>query len=213
MVRAEPTNTRTTDIDTYHSTRFTLLLELNVICGKRWIQFEWQNSLSRAFALMAKLHCHLANLWNRITTKIFDTFRIITSKQKIFSQSDPVLIRQPSKILQSDPVLVRPKLASVLIQSDPVLISAHLCWTDPDGMRSRRQADNLTRLCSNVLTPAGLESWNLDPVHECWTWSGFRIAIQVDSSIQNRIRIGLDFEKTCPDRIWIFKSKLQWSLQ
>jgi len=28
--------------------------------------------------------------------------------------------------MQSDPVLIRPKLASVLIQSDPALIRAHL---------------------------------------------------------------------------------------
>jgi len=32
------------------------------------------------------------------------------------------------KFSQSDPVLIRPKLASVLIQSDPVLIRAHLCY-------------------------------------------------------------------------------------
>jgi len=43
----------------------------------------------------------------------FDIFRIITLKRHKFSQSDPVLIR--------------PKLASVLIQTDPVLIRAHLC--------------------------------------------------------------------------------------
>jgi len=71
---------------------------------------------------MAKSHCHLANLQNHIATKIFDAFRITTLKQKIFSQSDPVLIRQFSKKLQFDPVLVRSKLPSVLIQSDPVLI-------------------------------------------------------------------------------------------
>jgi len=53
-------------------------------------------------------------------------FRIIALKQHNFSQSDPVLIRQFSKKLQSDPVLILPKLASVLIQSDPVLIRAHL---------------------------------------------------------------------------------------
>jgi len=55
MVRTEPTNTRTTGIDTYHSTMFKLLLELNVICGQRWIQFEWQNSLSRAFVIVGKI--------------------------------------------------------------------------------------------------------------------------------------------------------------
>jgi len=35
MVRTEPTNNRTAGIDTNHSTMFTLLLELNVICQGR----------------------------------------------------------------------------------------------------------------------------------------------------------------------------------
>jgi len=35
MARAEPTNTPTTGVDTYHSSTFTLLLEVNVICGQR----------------------------------------------------------------------------------------------------------------------------------------------------------------------------------
>ena len=65
------------------------------------------------------IHDHLANLWNRITTKILDMFRIIALKQHTFSQSDPVLIRQFSKKLQSYPVLILPKLASVLIKSCP----------------------------------------------------------------------------------------------
>jgi len=64
----------------------------------------------------------------RITTNIFDIFRIITLKQQNFSQSDPVLIRQFLKKFLSDPVLIRPKSASVVIQSDPVLIRAHL-WS------------------------------------------------------------------------------------
>jgi len=55
MVRAEPTNTRTTGIDTYQSTMFTLLLELNVICGQRWIQFEWKNSFNSAFVIDGKI--------------------------------------------------------------------------------------------------------------------------------------------------------------
>jgi len=53
-------------------------------------------------------------------------FRIITLKQQKFSQSDPVQIRQFSNKLQSDPVLIRPKLASVLNQSDPVLLCSSL---------------------------------------------------------------------------------------
>jgi len=53
--RAEPKNTSTTGIATNHSTMFTLLLELNVTCGQRWIQFELQNCLSRAFAIDGKI--------------------------------------------------------------------------------------------------------------------------------------------------------------
>jgi len=127
MVRAERANNRTAGIDTSHSTMVTLLQELSLICERRCSNCKvvaaefciwWQNT-----------HYHLANLWNRITTKILDVFRIITSKQQIFSQSDPVLIHQFSQKLLSDPVLIRPKLASVLIQSDPVLIRAHLWIT------------------------------------------------------------------------------------
>jgi len=33
---------------------FTLLVELNVICEQKWIQFELQNSPRRALHLMAK---------------------------------------------------------------------------------------------------------------------------------------------------------------
>ena len=94
MVIAEPTNNRTAGTDTNHSTMFTLLLKLNVMCEQRWIQFKLQNSPSRVFCIWCQnIHYHLANLWNQITTKIFDIFRIITLKQQKFSQSDPVLIR------------------------------------------------------------------------------------------------------------------------
>jgi len=55
MVRAEPTNTRTAGIDTNHSTMFTLLLELNVMCGQRWMQFKFQNIPSRAFVIDGKI--------------------------------------------------------------------------------------------------------------------------------------------------------------
>jgi len=56
MVRAEPTNNRTTSIETNHSVRFTLLLELNVICEQRWIQFELQKSPSRVFVFDGKIY-------------------------------------------------------------------------------------------------------------------------------------------------------------
>ena len=72
MVREEPRNTRTAAVNTNHSTMFTFLLELNVTCGRRWIQFELQNIRTRAFAIDGKIyttslfevlyiHDHLAN--------------------------------------------------------------------------------------------------------------------------------------------------------
>jgi len=39
MVRTEPMNNRTAGTDTKHSTMFTLLLKLNVMCEQQWIQF------------------------------------------------------------------------------------------------------------------------------------------------------------------------------
>jgi len=65
MVREEPTNTRTAGIDTNHSTTFRLLLELNVMYGQRWIQFEFQNIPSRAFAIDGKIYTAIF-LWQNI---------------------------------------------------------------------------------------------------------------------------------------------------
>jgi len=114
---AEPTNNRTAGIDTNHSTMFTLLLELNLICEQRCLN-------CKIVPLRQNVHYHLPNLWNQITTKIFDIFRIITLKQQKFSQSDPVLIRQFSK-----KIVVRssPDPAKIGFSPDPVLIRAHLC--------------------------------------------------------------------------------------
>jgi len=56
MVRAKPTNNRTAGTNTNHSTMFTLLLELNVICEQRWTQLELQNSPSRVFAFDGKIY-------------------------------------------------------------------------------------------------------------------------------------------------------------
>jgi len=35
---------------------FTLLLELSVMCGQRWIQFELPNNLNRSFAIDGKIY-------------------------------------------------------------------------------------------------------------------------------------------------------------
>jgi len=58
MLTAESTNACTAGIDTNHSTMFTLLVELKVIRGQRWMQFELQNCLSRAFAIHGKIHSY-----------------------------------------------------------------------------------------------------------------------------------------------------------
>jgi len=54
MLRAEPTNTRIAGMKTIHSTMYTLL-QLNIKCGQKWIQFELQNSLSRIFTIDGKM--------------------------------------------------------------------------------------------------------------------------------------------------------------
>ena len=86
--------------------------------------------------LMQNTLYHLTNPQNRITTKVFDMVRIMTSKQEKFCRSDSALIRHISNKLQSDPVLVQPKLASVLIQSVPVLICAHLWQLYNSGLET-----------------------------------------------------------------------------
>jgi len=40
MVEVELRNNRTVGIETNHSTMFTLLLELNVVCEQRWIGYS-----------------------------------------------------------------------------------------------------------------------------------------------------------------------------
>jgi len=56
MVIAQPTNNHTAGIGPKHSTKSTLLLELNVICEQNWVQLELQNSLRRVFALDGKIY-------------------------------------------------------------------------------------------------------------------------------------------------------------
>ena len=82
-MRAESTNNHTAGIDANHSTMFTLLLECNEICEQRWIQFELQYGPLQSFCIgWQNIHYHLANLLNRIKTKIFDIFRVIILKQQ-----------------------------------------------------------------------------------------------------------------------------------
>jgi len=44
------------DVETSEVATLVVLLELNVICGQRWIQFELQNNLSRDFAIDGKIY-------------------------------------------------------------------------------------------------------------------------------------------------------------
>jgi len=63
MVRAEPTNNHTAGIDTKHSTTFTLLLDINLLCGEQRCS-NCKIVPEEFLHLMAK-YCtqyHLANL-------------------------------------------------------------------------------------------------------------------------------------------------------
>jgi len=106
MVRAEPTNNRTADIDTNHSTMFMLLLTLNVIW---WIQFELQSSPSRVFAFDDKIYttiskpvksdhnencCYFQN--NHKTTKIFS----------VRSSPDPPIFKKIAVRSSPDPTKI-----------------------------------------------------------------------------------------------------------
>jgi len=91
---------------------------------------------------------------------MFDMFKITTLKKQKISLSDPILIRQFSIKLQSGPVPIRPKLASVLIQSDPVLIRARLYWA---GWRAMFPIQNMNLLRAGGLRQKCTESEFFDP--------------------------------------------------
>jgi len=121
--KSEPRNNRTLVIDTNNSTMFTLLLDLNIICERRWIQFKMQYSPSRVLHLMAKYTLPFSK---RV---ILD--RKITLKQQIFSvrssRDSPI-----KKKLLSDPVLIRQNWLqswSSRIPSWSVLISGLKTWS------------------------------------------------------------------------------------
>jgi len=60
--RDPETGSCSTLIDTTHSTVFTMLIEIIVIYGQGWIQFEMPNIPSRAFAINGKICTTLTNL-------------------------------------------------------------------------------------------------------------------------------------------------------
>ena len=95
-----------------------------------------------------------------MTTEIFDMFKITTLKQDKIYLSDPVLFRQILKKMRSDPVLIRPKSASVLIQSWSVLISRkHQRWSLETWSRSRDASqDPFLRVSVVVAKVSGLIS-------------------------------------------------------
>ena len=115
------------------------------------------------------IHYHLANLWNRIKTKIYVIFRMITLKQQKFSQSGPVLIR--------------PKLASVLIR-------AHL-WKVPLFPRLKFDYKNLK--WKNIMFRTFLMIWGLikhlenhNQTHTTWNRSCSSLSIMSLASSARR---------------------------
>jgi len=62
------------------------LLELNVICEQKWIQFELQNSPRRFSVFDGKIFTNILQTCEiGSQLKIFDIFRKITLQQKKFS--------------------------------------------------------------------------------------------------------------------------------
>jgi len=57
----------------------------------------------------------ICDIGSQVTTKFLDMFRIITLKQHKLSQSDPVLVPQFTKKLQSDLVLIRAHLCNSVL--------------------------------------------------------------------------------------------------
>jgi len=130
---SEKVTPATRGTDTNHSTMFTFVIELNLICEQRCsnckiVPAEFLHLManySQPFSKMMKSD-HNWYLWyfqnNHIeTTKIFS----------VRSSPDPSIIKKIA--VRSSPV--QPKLDSVLAHSDPVLICAHLyCWqTEMNG--------------------------------------------------------------------------------
>ena len=157
-----------------------------------------------------------------MTTEIFDMFKIIKLKQEKFSQSDPVLIR--------------PKLASVLTHSDPVLVRAHL-WCTSQGIQKfsltilckcikrktkynkgvTRTMDCLVTSLSTMLivvrcSPNQFYVWQKTGCQRC-TGSGFQDSNHAGFSTfwTNRIGSGLRFYSSFRIRIRIFKFHF-WNL-
>ena len=130
MQKAKLTNNHTADIAPNHSTMFALLLELNVVCVQKWIQFELQNSPNTIFAFDGKIHTiskpvksdHNSVFWyfqnNHIkTTNIFS----------VRSSPDPPIVKKivvrsspdPAKIgFGPDPVRSSPDPCSSLTDSE-----------------------------------------------------------------------------------------------
>ena len=140
MVRAEPTNNRTAGIDTNHSTVFTLLLKLNVMCEQRWIQFELQNGPWRALRLMAKYTLpfskpvksdHNSNFWyfqnNHIKTTKFFSVR---------SSHDPPILKKIAVRSSPDPAKIGFSPGPVRSSPDPcsTLNNTHVARTSRNKM-------------------------------------------------------------------------------
>ena len=141
-----------------------MLLELNVICSHRWIQFEMKNCLSRAIAIHGKIQSHLANLQNRITTKTFDMFRIITKIQEKFCQSDPVLsanFQKNCSPTSPDPCSSLIRTSTINVKSTSVSVSELFALTFfrvrlQSWSKSRNPDPDPNPVCNTNMTS---ESW------------------------------------------------------
>jgi len=166
MVRAEPTNNHTAGIGPKHSTMFTLLLQLNVICEQKWIQFELQNSPRRSLHLIAKYTVpfskpvksdHNQNFWyfqnNHIKpTKIFS----------VRSNPDPPIFKKIAVRSSPDPAKIGFSPDPVRSSPDPCssLVSCRI--SNPDPVHAL-----LTSVDYRFLCKLNLSMW-LDGFRAAW---------------------------------------------
>jgi len=176
---------------------FTLLPELNVICEQRWIHSNPKIVPEKFFICCQNMHCHLANLWNRITTKIFDIFRIITLQWKNFSvrsSPDPPIFKKIAVRSFPDP-------AKIGFSPDPV-------WSSPDPCSSLTYRSSFPCLllifkldCYSILLGCSLMFMNT--VNVAQYWSGPPMHVSSELSLDTTSPLN---NETVP--LWHFNAKI-----
>ena len=144
----------------------TLLLELNVTCGQRWIQFELQNIPSRAFAIDGKIYTtiflwqiiHYQPVWSFVYTRPFSKSVKSVHNQNIwYVQNNHIKTFFFSVRSSPDPTIFKkiavrssPDAAKIGISPDPVRSSPDPCSSLVLNNRIRLDSDPETGSCSTL---------------------------------------------------------------